>query len=63
MYAIRSYYDGAERRTAVAHARKRRNARALELQVVALAVAADDFAEQDRAAVAEARIPDRISDV
>ena len=45
----------AERGAAVAPARERRRARALELDVAADAVGVDDFAEQDGAAVAELR--------
>ena len=45
----------AERRTAVAAARKRRRARPLELDVAADAVGVDHLAEQDGAAVAELR--------
>ena len=45
--------DGAEGGAAVAAARERRGAGALELDVVARAVAGDDFAEQVGAAVAE----------
>ena len=44
-----------ERGAAIAAARKRRRARALELDVAADAVGVDDFAEQDGAAVAELR--------
>ena len=46
---------GPERGAAVAAARERRRAGALELDVAAHAVAVDDLAEQDRAAVAELR--------
>ncbi len=44
-----------ERRAAVAPARKRRRARALELDVAADAVGVDHLAEQDGAAVAQLR--------
>jgi hypothetical protein len=42
---------------AITAARERRDTGALELYVVALPVAANDFAEQDRAPIAETRIP------
>ncbi len=46
---------GTERRAAVAAPGERGGARALQLQVAALAVAVDHFTEQDSAAVAELR--------
>ena len=47
----------AERRAAVAIAREGCQAGTFELNVVTLAVPAHDFAEQDRTAISEARVP------